>query len=378
MIQNQERIYFLNLDIVRFWAAYMVVLFHIFYGWQANWGFPKFMVDSSGNLHYWAKFVENAIHNLSFGVDIFFLLSGFLITYLLLAEKQKTEGISIYRFYMRRLLRIWPLYFLTLSLAPLLAYFFQEPMPVNFLPHLFFVGNFEIITNGFSSAATNHLWSICIEEHFYFVFPLLFIFIPQRLLPPTLWAVIFIGFCYRGLIVGTEGYWMKMYLNTLSRMDVLAIGCLAGYYFYHGHLTFKHSKWLLTALLAFFILLFSNDVYVYWDNYFLAAAKKFVYVGIAGILIGNLLFNPNIKFMPQKKGIWHYLGKVSYGIYMFNPIAVGVFVKLFHLKGWHDGITFFIGVNLLVLILVVFSFEFFEKPFLKLKERFSVVKTRNY
>lgn len=376
--QQQERIYFLNLDIIRFVAAYMIVIFHTFYGWQANWGFPKFMTDNNGNLYYWAKFVENAIHNFSFGVDIFFLLSGFLITYLLLAEKQKTNAISVKKFYMRRLLRIWPLYYLTLGIAPLLAYFFNEPMPQNFLPHLFFVGNFEAIANGFSSAATNHLWSICIEEHFYFVCPLLFAFIPEKRLPLTLWSIIFISFCYRGIIVGTEGYWMNMYLNTISRMDVLAIGCLAGYYFYHGQLKFQQSKWLLGILAVFFVLLFSNEVYVYWDNFFLATTKKYVYVLIAGIIIGNLLFNSAIKIMPEKKGIWHYFGKVSYGIYMFNPIAVAVFVKLFHLKGWRDGITFFVGIHVLLIILVVVSFELYEKQFLKWKDRFAVVKTRKY
>ncbi len=372
-----NRIYFKNLDIIRFIAAYMIVIFHMFYGWQANWGFPKFMTNGNGELSYWAKFLENAIHNFSFGVDIFFLISGFLITYLLLHEKEKSGLIDVKKFYFRRVLRIWPLYYLTLAFVPLLHYLFQEGVPKNIWLHMVFLGNFELISNGFSSAAANHLWSICIEEHFYLVCPLLVAFIPIHRLPLVFWCIIFISFCYRGIVVGTENYWMDIYLNTISRMDVLAIGCLGGWYYFKRQLQFNQSKWLLVALSIFFVLLFTNEVYVYWDNFFLATSKKYIYVGIIGILIGNLLFNPEIKFMPQKNGLWHYFGKVSYGIYMFNPIAVAVFVKLFHIKGcWHDGFTFFFGIHVLLLILVVGSYELYEKWFLKWKDRFAIVKTR--
>jgi peptidoglycan/LPS O-acetylase OafA/YrhL len=374
--EQQQRVYFMNLDIIRFIAAYMIVIFHIFYGWQANWGFPKFMSRDNIELTYWGKFLENAIHNFSFGVDIFFLVSGFLITYLLLSEKEKAGSIDIKKFYIRRLLRIWPLYYLTLAFVPLLHYLFQEGVPKNMWMHLAYLGNFELIKNGFSSAAANHLWSICIEEHFYLVCPLLVAFIPVHRLPLAFWTIIFISFCYRGIIVGTDNYWMNMYLNTISRMDVLAIGCLAGYYFFKKQLHFNHSKWLLVALSLIFVLLFSNEVYVYWDNFFLATSKKYIYVGIIGILIGNMLFNTDLKFMPDKKGIWHYFGKVSYGIYMFNPIAVAVFVKLFHIKGWHDGFTFFFGIHALLFILVIGSYELYEKWFLKWKDKFAVVKTR--
>lgn len=375
---QQQQVYFMNLDIIRFIAAYMIVIFHIFYGWQANWGNPKFLTHDNGQFTWLGKFIENAIHNMSFGVDIFFLISGFLITYLLIREKEQSGKIAIGKFYMRRVLRIWPLYFLTLACAPLLAWWVGEAQPKNYLPHLLFVGNFEIIYNGFSSAAVNHLWSICIEEHFYLFCPLIVAFVPNKKLPLAFWFIIFISFCFRGILVGTEKYWMNMYMNTLSRMDVLAIGCLSAWYFYHGKLNFNQSKTTLLIVSTFFMLLFVNDVYVYWDSFFLATTKKYTFVLVAGFIIGNLLFNENIMLLPEKKGLWHYFGKVSYGIYMFNPIAVALFVKLFHAKGLYDGITFFVGINLLLIVLVVVSFELYEKQFLKLKDKFAIVKTRNY
>src|SRR5687768_15548117 len=109
---STQRIYFKNLDIIRFVAAYMVVVFHAFYGWKENYGFPQWMTWADGSLTILGKLVNNAVHNLSFGVEIFFLLSGFLITYLLLQEKQRTGNVDTVKFYVRRAFRIWPLYFL--------------------------------------------------------------------------------------------------------------------------------------------------------------------------------------------------------------------------------------------------------------------------
>ena len=374
----EDRVYFMNLDIIRFIAAYMIVIFHAFYGWHANWGFPKFLTHENGQLTWIGKFVETAIHNFSFGVDVFFLVSGFLITFLLLKEKEQNGKIAIGKFYVRRVLRIWPLYFLILSFGPLLFWWLGEPEPKNYLPHLFFAGNFEVIQNGFSSSAVNHLWSICIEEHFYFVCPLLIAFIPKKRIPLVLWTIIFISFCFRGIIVGTENYWMNMYLNSLSRMDILAIGCLAAYYFFNNKLLFNYSKSTLLVICVLFFLLFINEVYVYWDNFFLATAKKYTFILLVGLIIGNLLFNKAVVIMPKKKGVFHYLGKVSYGIYMFNPIVVAIFIKHFHLFNLKNGFLYFIGIQILLLILVVISFELVEKQFLKLKDKFAVVRSRIY
>lgn len=375
---HQGRIYFMHLDVVRFFAAYMIVIFHLFYGWQANWGNPKFMTDAAGEMTWFGRLLETTIHNLSFGVDIFFLISGFLITYLLLREKDQHGKVNIGKFYFRRTLRIWPLYYLTVALGPILTYAVGEASPGSYIPHLLFVGNFELIQNGFSSVALNHLWSICIEEHFYFICPLIIAFIPVSRLPVAFWMIIITSFIYRGTILGQENYWMNMYLHTVSRMDVLAIGCMSAWYYYYGRLRFNLSKTTFAILALLFILLFTHDVYVFWDDLFLATGKKYTFVILAGILIGNLLFNEKLKLMPGKTGIWHYMGKVSYGIYMFNPIAVALFVKLYHAKGFQNGWVFFFGVHLLVIAMVVISFELYEKQFLKLKERFAVVKSRKF
>ena len=182
-----QKIYFKNLDILRFMAAYMIVLLHCFFAYKIHFGHPAF-ITSSLSAHSLEK-VETVIQNFSIGVDVFFIISGFLITYLLLTENEKNGKVDILKFYIRRAFRIWPLYFLLLLIAPLLTYFYNEQAP-GYIYHFLFAGNFDIIHNGTKSAATDHLWSICVEEHFYLFCPLLIAFIPMKRLPEVLLGII--------------------------------------------------------------------------------------------------------------------------------------------------------------------------------------------
>src|ERR1041384_8269282 len=124
---NTQRIYFKDLDALRFIAAYLIVLLHCFFGWKVKFGDPSFLNSFLSPASI--KSLEIVIHNFSFGVDIFFLISGFLLTYLLLCEREKTGKVDVIKFYIRRAYRIWPLYFLMILTAPLLTYFIAEQNP---------------------------------------------------------------------------------------------------------------------------------------------------------------------------------------------------------------------------------------------------------
>src|SRR5687767_4831852 len=106
--KDTQRIHFNNLDTLRFLAAYMIVLLHCFFGWKVKFGQPQFLTSLSTK---WTDKLEMVMHKFSFGVDIFFIISGFLITYLLLSEREKTGKVDVIKFYIRRAFRIWPLYF---------------------------------------------------------------------------------------------------------------------------------------------------------------------------------------------------------------------------------------------------------------------------
>lgn len=123
--------------------------------------------------------IETFFHNLPVGVDFFFIISGFLITYLLLQEKNNTGKIHIGAFFLRRMLRIFPLYYLIILLSFLA--FHNSNVQVNYLPHLYFWGNFETIKEQtWIKGWLQPLWSLCVEEHFYWVVPFLIAIFPIK------------------------------------------------------------------------------------------------------------------------------------------------------------------------------------------------------
>lgn len=370
--KDTQRIHFNNLDILRFLAAYMIVLLHCFFGWKVKFGQPQFLNSYTPDTN---EKLETVIHNFSFGVDVFFIISGFLITYLLLSEREKTGKVDIIKFYIRRAFRIWPLYFLMILLAPLLTYFLNEQSP-TYIYHFLFAGNFDLIQNGPKSAATNHLWSICIEEHFYLICPLIIGLIPIKKLPQTLLFIIFISIIFRGFFLdNTADYGMSSYVHTLSRIDILALGSLFGYLFYYKRIEFNHSLPVRLLVYTVFILVFINTSYMESGSFFIDTMKKYAFALPIAYWMGNFLFNPNAVFAPTQPNIFNIFGKVSYGIYMFNPAIILIMVVLFDKYSSQNFFLFVALVHVALAIITYLSYRFFELPFLALKEKYAVIKS---
>jgi peptidoglycan/LPS O-acetylase OafA/YrhL len=367
-----QRIYFKNLDILRFVAAYIIVVLHCFAGWKVHFGgapLNSFFSDSMNSK------IEMIMNNLSIGVDLFFIISGFLLTYLLLAEHEKTGKVEVLKFYIRRAFRIWPLYFFLILLAPLLTYFFDEQSP-GYLYHFFFAGNFDMIQQGSKSVATDHLWSICVEEHFYLICPLMIAFIPVKKLPQVLSVIILGAILFRGFIeMYSPNYGAHIYLSTFSRIDVLAFGSLFGYLVYHKKIEFNHPLWLRLMIYSVFLFVFFNAGYVECGTFFSATIKKYFFVLVAAYWMGNFMFNPNAIFAAKGKNIFHQLGKVSYGIYMFNSIVIFLLVNLFSTYNFHNYFIFLVLVHICLFATTQLSYRFIELPFLALKEKYAVVKS---
>ena len=129
------------------------------------------------------------------GVNFFFVLSGFLIVFLLIKEREVTGGIQLGSFFLRRLLRIWPVYFLVLALGLFVFPWLGAGLPAGFPlgvatdrlnPWLYvaFAGNFDYLVNGITNLLIGILWSISVEEQFYLFCPVLVaVLSPRRLLP---------------------------------------------------------------------------------------------------------------------------------------------------------------------------------------------------
>ena len=372
-----DKIYFEHLDVLRFFAAFMIIILHAYEAWCSWYGEVGFLSGGTyKELTTNGAYVDQFIRNFGVGVDIFFLISGFLITYILLEEKKRFKTINIGSFFIRRSLRIWPLFFLLIIISPFLINWLDSPAP-NYLANALFVGNFEIIQSHEWTYPFSHFWSICIEEHFYIVWPFVIYFIPKKRLISVFVMLIVSSILFRVYSASSmEHPWYTLFLHTMSRIDVLVIGAIGAYYYSEKPFTFKLNRVTRYSLLVLLIITLSIESLTAWDTLFLVAFKKFFFIGIIAVLLLDFNFNPNFKHFLPKKSIIHYFGKISYGIYMYSNILLFIVVKKIMWKFQiHNLWIFFLIVISLSILVPIISYELLEKPILKWSKRFSIVKT---
>jgi peptidoglycan/LPS O-acetylase OafA/YrhL len=375
-ISKTKQVYFPNLDILRFVAAFMVIFVHAYEGWCGWFGKPGILtIGDYKTLSTSGRFVDQFINNGSFGVDIFFLISGFLITYIMLVEKEKTGKIDFVKFYTRRTFRIWPLYFFLVAITPLLVKWLHKDQP-DYLSVILFYNNFKTMYSEQWTFPFAHYWSICIEEHFYLVWPFIVAFINNKKLPVVFWGVIFISIVSRAYFSSFGFSYMYLFLHTLSRIDVMAMGALVAYYHFKNPFKLTTPLSIRIMLFLLFAAMYSYEPYNNWGGVFLACFRKYFYCGIVGFLMMNYLFNEKALFNFKKKNILHYLGKISYGIYMYGNIVLIIAIeKIIVNNNIHNIYAYFSIVIGLTLLIAAISYETLERYFLKLKTRFEVVKT---
>jgi peptidoglycan/LPS O-acetylase OafA/YrhL len=381
---ENQRIHFHNLDVLRFFAAFMVVVmhgYHAFLGWS---GIPKLLRKFPNNSTYEANnlngtglFLKRLIDNFDLGVEFFFLISGFLITYLLLNERNLTGKIHLPKFYMRRLLRIWPLYFIVLAITPLLVMWSQSTHP-HYLWNALFLNNYATIHFAQFEPGLAHLWSICIEEHFYLLWPVLLLMIPINKLPHLFGVLIGISICFKWYYfhhASNAEFHLKV--NTLCRMDTLAIGGWIAWLIWKKPFSLNLPPWIRTIVYFVFILLFCL-VDVHQKDYVMQVLfLRPLFTAFFVFILLNYLFNPNAWFNFKQKNTLHYLGKVSFGIYMYHNLFFSLLYQKIIWPFNIDGFWWFWLVYIgLVLLISIVSFELLEKPILKWKDRFAIVQTR--
>jgi peptidoglycan/LPS O-acetylase OafA/YrhL len=330
----------------------------------------------------------------AFGVPVFFMLSAFLITDLLLRERDRTGNVHVGSFYMRRILRIWPLYFASFFGLAMLNHFVPGVGTNNRLAYLeftLFAGNWYIVRHGWIAAPVAGLWSISVEEQFYIVIPLLASLGGRRALR---WV------CYLLLVASYITIWRyalyspeqnRQWTNSFFDFQYFCVGTLLAIL-----LRGRAPKLLIPVRLFGFALAFAcwlvALIRFHVKSYAPHATVGEACVGWLLVLIGTLLFfvctlGMPSKFVPQ----WLiYLGRISYGLYIFHPLVYFmVFNKIgplwshrFHSLQVPDrfsdlriaaGIVFAFALNI---ALAHLSYRYFERPFLRLKQRFSFVTSR--
>jgi len=376
--KNGERVYFPQFDVIRFFAAFMIVIYHSYIAWRGWFGVPG--VLSTGDFKTLSAFgghIDRLIKNMPLGVDIFFFISGYLLTILLVMEKQKIGKVNIPKFYIRRGLRIWPLYFFLIALAPFIINWLGEAQP-EYWRTILLVNNFQTMATQTWEYPFAHFWSICIEEHFYIFWPLIIAFVPFRKLGPTIIAMIGLSWGYKiYTYIFLPANWYELYLHTLSRMDVILMGGLLAVIYLKKPFEFRLNGFISAGLMAVLVIILSFDDASNFTNMFNGVLRRPVYIALLALPMMDLLFNPKRAGIFGKRNPLLYLGKVSYGIYMYGNILVPIIIKkVMVANGIYNMYFYFALVFALSIIIPVISYELLEKPFLKLKQRFAFVKTR--
>ncbi|MFY0598775.1 MAG: acyltransferase [Cyclobacteriaceae bacterium] len=374
METNTSIKYFPGLNALRFIAASLVIFHHVEQ--------YKYWIDMPS---LWGTSIIDSMGHKS--VSFFFVLSGFLITYLLLCEREKKGFIHLGRFYLRRALRIWPLYFLIVLMALMVVPLFASDMfdvkpyelPVVlsfvlFLPNLLRIVMPRVI-------GANQLWSVGIEEQFYLIWPVLVGLFAKRMLPFLFTFILLKLLINIGLDVSFHLLEDKEILLRISQItqlyelfpvEQMAIGGVG------ASLIFLKKDWFLRIIYHPITLTISSvlipilaiyEIHLLYFSY--VDAILFV------VVIMNICHHRFLYQLLEFK-LFKHLGDISYGIYMWHTIVIVVIMKFMDAFELTTGVNVILHFGSFIITVVVahLSYRYFEKPFLKFKERFSFDRAR--
>lgn len=349
--------YFPGLDALRFYAALAVVVAHT----ERN--FAELRTLPAEYLLLNRLFIDAQA-----AVNLFFVLSGFLITYLLFKEKARTGTIAVRQFYLRRALRIWPLYYLIVFvcfvvLPPLLGpdYFFAEPAPHAVVLMMLFLAN--LIT---PRGPLDHLWTISLEEQFYLVWP----WVAKRsalTFLKVVFGIIFLKLVLEPVVAMFQSDAMMQLFWTL-RFECMAVGALGAYLYFYQRPALRWIYHPAVQVTGWGVLILCALVDMPWTTvYTLLLALAFM------TIILNLATNPRPLLQIDHPAL-NALGKISYGIYMYHYPVLYVTLFVRQSAGIPEGEAFNLLLYIIAiggtLLLAYASYRWLETPFLRLKKRF--------
>ena len=343
--------YFNNLDGLRAIAAFGVIIAH-FFSTQRLPAYPILTkITQQGNS----------------GVSLFFVLSGFVITRILLNTVNEKKYFS--NFYGRRTLRIFPLYYFSLLCYNYLPFLLNiKPVLGDFSKqwyHYLYLQNFARTFN-WDSDGPGHFWSLAVEEHFYLMWPALVFFAYTVNKNRLLYISIFLVFFSFGLryIMLKANYEINVF--TFTRLDQLALGCILAIVEYRGFLTDKYNKLFLSLFIIGAVMIaYFGSVSEFNQNLFKHNAYGLFYFGLIGFCIASNQSSFLNKFLTLP--VMQFLGKISYGLYVWHMLA------LILLEYYIKPVNLIVDFSLLCLITIIMSalsYYLIENNFLRLKKYF--------
>ena len=384
MLSSSNRIYFKGLNELRAFAALGVIWHHIEL-YKNRDGIPSLYHTSIRGL------ISGLGHN---GVNLFFVLSGFLITFLLLIENEKSGTVHVKNFYIRRILRIWPLYYLivllSLIVVPAIAnsyeifknetYYYSliQQLPDHFSTKLalflFILPNFVLLLGFKPVVGASQSWSIGVEEQFYYLWPwvmrkfrkrtiiLICLIWPLKLL--LVWSAHFAGAAWHLPALKFFSKWLVNF-----QIELMSLGGL-GAIFLHNYRQ-KMAALMSDFRIKLFIL---AGIAVLLNVHFFQS--HFVLGFFFCLLILSATTDGGINI---SNSVLNYLGKISYGLYMYHPVVMFMIFPLIHSMGISNIYFYNIFVYAAILLVTVLvshlSFRYFESYFINLKDKFAIVKS---
>ncbi len=349
--------YLKGLNSYRAFAAFVVVVGHIEIFKQKH---------NFNNLLHLSFFKYTGQH---ISVILFFALSGFLITTLLLHEKQNKGFINVKQFYLRRIFRVWPLYYLILLLSYLLLSY-SPSLRTTLLCVTIFPNIAHAI--GIGWVASPPVWSIGVEEQFYIGWPLVVKHVNKLLI---ILVVLFIILTLLPHVLTPLLLKLNVPIHTVTnisaifygtKFNCMIVGGIVAVLYNKKHLLIQLLNYTTGIAYGFVILPFVLWFSGYHINYF----TDELYAILFSISIVNISTNTNIVNIDFKP--INYLGKISYGIYMYHWIVLELLFKLSFFQTEHHSsfnAVLYGAVFGITICIAALSYQFIEQPLLSWKER---------
>ena len=294
-------------------------------------------------------------------------------------ELDRTDAVNIPKFYLRRVLRICPIYYGYIIVAILFLYVTGSQCDIlnrQLWYYLFFAANIPFITSN-AILLIVHFWSIGVEEQFYLFWPWLVKYGRKHILKIAVGVCCLWLACKYGILL-IYGKCIAYRFFAVTRFDCMMIGAIGAILYHRKNRFFCKLFFNKYLSLAAWILLLASEFYCDY----IPAPFRIQYIAVLSLvaIMSQLAEKPFLINLENR--LFDFVGKISYGIYVIHPILI------FIISRWYGqwGVTgseivqktaIYLSITLITIALAYVSYRFYEKPFLSLKRRFAVVQSGN-
>ena len=347
--QFQNKRYFSSLDGLRFLSILGVIWHHT--------------VSNKGYLKQYNFFSDGHL-----GVQLFFAISGFLITTLLLRENIKHKDISLKKFYMRRTLRIFPLYYAVLLIYIGVVYFLEKDSSRslafwnNLIPYFTYTSNWFVRLDPVKGTVFFFAWSLATEEQFYLIWPSV-----EKYFRKLWWTIPSIIFCLK-ILINNKIFLNNTFIGLVVQKipETIIFGVMYAHYLFdrrYFSIIYKLIGYKWSSLLIFLLLLLSVIFNLH---------SVIIYFLMATFIISCVLREDHYLSSFFKIKVFVKMGVVSYGMYLYHMLCANAVWRVINYLNISHISLHFILTLLVTFGVSIISFKTFEKYFLDLKEKYAV------